>query len=418
MNQVEPSIIERLKTSFDPDDAVSLLQRSVRCPSVTGNEAAYAALLAEELRAIGAEHVTVRDFEPGRPNVWGIRRGREGGGHLLVVGHTDTVHVRNWNDQWAGTERENPFGAALIDGAIWGRGTSDMKAGICTALSAVRLLDRAGIPIDPTITFAFVGDEESGETGSGISAGVRAFAELLNTGEVERPDFAIYAEPTMLNICPAHMGFFIGDVKVIGRPAYFGVPELGVDALRATHAMLSAIWQYSERFKIKPAHPLIGHGFVLVTSIGGGGSIAVPGECGFSYICKVPPGDTLDAIQSDIEATIKGAIQDPEITVAFSYPARRDHAIGGTPFESPSDIEPVRRLRETIKALRPDRGQIEAVPGWSELPFFSALGVPGVYWAPGDVRICHTPKENVNLQDYTDGVVVFAAYLAGAAVRV
>ncbi|WP_027169512.1 M20/M25/M40 family metallo-hydrolase [Mesorhizobium sp. WSM3224] len=414
---IDQSLVARLKASFDRDEAISLLQRSVGCPSITGDEAAYAALLADEMRAIGAERVTMRDFEPGRPNVWGTRRGREGGMRLLVIGHTDTVHVRSWRDRWIGTERENPFGAAIVDGAIWGRGTSDMKAGICTALSAVRTLDRAGILPDPTITFAFIGDEESGEVGSGISAGVRAFSELLANGEVERQDFAIYAEPTMLNICPAHMGFFIADVKVVGRPAYFGVPELGVDALKATHAMLSAIWQYSEQFKIKPAHPLIGHGFVLVTSINGGGSIAVPGECTFSYICKVPPGDSLDAIQSDIEAAVSRAIQDPEVTVAFSYPTRRDHAIGGTPFESPSNIEPVRQLMETVKAVRPDRGEIEAIPGWSELPFLSAVGIPGVYWAPGDVRVCHTPDENVNLQDYLDGVIAFAAYLAGAASR-
>ena len=419
MNTIEPLIIDSIKAALDQDGAIALLRRAIRCPSVTPNEAAFAALLAEELNALDATGVTIRDFEPGRPNVWGVRRGHSDAPHLLVMGHTDTVHVRDWGTRWTGTEREDPFSAVLADGAIWGRGASDLKAGICAALSAVRTLDRAGISLDPTVTFAFVGDEESGEPGSGISAGVRAFTELLRTGEIERPDFAIYVEPTMLDIYPAHMGFFIGDVKVTGRSAYFGVPERGVDALQATHGILAAIWRYSEQFKAKPSHPLVGHGFVLVTSITGGGSIAVPGECSFSYICKVPPGQDLAAIQSEIEATVVGAVGHPEIAVEFSYPSRRDHAIGGTPFESDSGIEPVQRLISAVRAVRPNRGRIEAAPYWSELPFLSALGIPGVYFAPGDISICHTPGEHVNLQDYLDGIVSLAIFLAagGHAVR-
>jgi acetylornithine deacetylase/succinyl-diaminopimelate desuccinylase-like protein len=46
-------------------------------------------------------------------------------------------------------------------------------------LEAVRTLDRAGLEVDPTLLFAFVGDEESGEPGSGISAGARAFSALI-----------------------------------------------------------------------------------------------------------------------------------------------------------------------------------------------------------------------------------------------
>ena len=409
---IDENLVERLRQAADPDGALDLLRRAIGCESITGDEQGFADLLARELQLTGVESVTKRDFEPGRPNVWGVRKGRADGMNLLLIGHTDTVHVRGWREHWQGTEREDPFGAALVDGAIWGRGASDLKAGICTAISAVRLLDRSGIRIDPTLTFGFVGDEESGEPGSGVSAGVRAFAEMIKSGEISKPDFAIYVEPTMLDVYVAHMGFFIGEITVFGRSAYFGVPELGVDALRAAAPVLEALWQVSEGMGKGRKHPLVGHGFVLVTGLNGGGYIAVPGECRISYICKILPGDDLEAAKDGIEAAVRAAITHPEISLSFEYPAMRDHPIGGTPFESIGGEETIERLVSAVQAVRPGRGRIEAAPYWSEQPFLASLGIPGVYFAPGDIRICHTLHENVIVEDYLDGIVALAAFLA------
>ena len=108
---------------------------------------------------------------------------------------------------------------------------------------------------------------------------------------------------------------------------------------------------------------------------------------------------------------------DSRIELAFFYPSPRDHSIGGQPFESLLDEARLERLMSAIRAVRPERGNIEPAPYWSELPILSALGVPGVYFAPGDIRICHTTEENVSLQDYYDGIVTLAAFLAGADCR-
>ena len=105
---------------------------------------------------------------------------------------------------------------------------------------------------------------------------------------------------------------------------------------------------------------------------------------------------------------------DNRIKLQFSYHAPRDHAIGGQPFESQLDEGRLERLVSAVRAIRPERGNIEAAPYWSELPILTALGVPGVYFAPGDIRICHTTAENVSLQDYYDGIVALAAFLSGA----
>jgi acetylornithine deacetylase len=405
--------IARLREAFDKGHALALLRRAIATPSVTGDEAAFAALLKDELISIGAEGVASREFAAGRPNVWGVRRGRQGADTLLMIGHTDTVHVRGWREHWAGTDREDPFGGALVDGAVWGRGASDLKAGLCATIEAVRTLDHAGVPLDPTVLFACVGDEESGEPGMGVSAGVRAFADLIRSGEAPKPDMAIYVEPTMLDVYVAHMGFFLCDIKVIGKSAYFGVPELGVDALKTAHSVLGAIWRYSDELSAGRNHPLVGRGFVLPTGIQGGGYIAVPGECAISLIAKILPGVELGRVRDSLEEAARASIADDRIRLEFSYPASRDHPLGGTPFESTPDEGRLSRLISAVRAVRPDRGKIEAAPYWSELPVFAALGIPGVYFAPGDIRICHTPEENVSLQDYFDGVLALAVFFAG-----
>jgi acetylornithine deacetylase len=83
----------------------------------------------------------------------GRSSGRSGADTLLLIGHTDTVHTCGWKERWAGTERE-PFLRRCCGWRRVGRGASDLKAGICMTLEAVRTLDRAGIEVDPTLLFA------------------------------------------------------------------------------------------------------------------------------------------------------------------------------------------------------------------------------------------------------------------------
>ncbi len=410
---ISTELLACLRDTLDVEGATALLRRAVGTPSVTGTEAAFAGMLADELRTLGAESVTVTDFAPGRPNVWGVLRGVGGGPCLLLIGHLDTVHVRGWSEHWASTERADPFGGVIVDGALWGRGAGDLKAGICTALVAARLLKATGVTQKSDILFAFVGDEESGESDTGRSLGIQALVADIEAGRAPRPDFAVYVEPTRLDVFSAQMGFVICEIVVTGRSAYFGVPEAGVDALKAAYTVLSALFTHSAILEARAPHALVGRPFVLVTGIDGGGYIAVPGECRISLILKVLPGQSLDAAVAELEAAIRSAPVDPAIALMLNYPAGRDHGFGGTPTEISPDLAPVKLLAEAIKAIRPDRGEIRGAPYWSEAPFLvERLGIPTVYCAPGDIANCHTHNEHVDLEEYRDGIIAFAAFLA------
>lgn len=418
--QIDPTLVSRLRSFLNEQAAIGLLRRFIGTPSVTGTEAAFAQLLADELRSLGADQVALVNFAPGRPNVRGLLHGQQmrNGPCLLITGHTDTVHVRGWCEHWAGTERENPFSAALVDGAIWGRGAGDLKTGIATTIAAAKLLAAAGLRPPADILFGFVGDEESGEPGTGISAGIKSLIDEIEAGKLPKPDFAVYVEPTRLNIYTAQMGFVICEISVIGHSAYFGVPELGLDALKAAHAVLSAVWAHSAVMESRAPHELVGRPFVLATGLESGGYIAVPGKSRINLILKVLPGESLDDAVQGLEAAVRNAPVADGIDVSFTYPAARDHRFGGTSAEVASDLGAVRLLGQAVHAVRADRGLIEGAPYWSETPFLiNRLGVPAVYWAPGDIRNCHTLEERVLVKDYLDGIVAFAAFMAAFSER-
>lgn len=412
MMSIERTLIERLRRELDRDDAVAFLQAAVARQSVTGNEANFAAFLEARMAALSLAPQRA-DFQPGRPNVWGERAGRGGGPRLLFVGHTDTVHVRGWKERWAGTSREDPFGGAVVDGAVWGRGSGDLKAGICASLAALDLIDRAGLQLVGDISYAFVGDEESGEPGSGLSAGIKDYAARVDAGDIAHPDFAVYVEPTRLSIFAAQMGFFIADVTITGRSAYFGVPEQGVDALKASHTLLSALWRHSEAISGRACHDLVGRAFLLVTEIAAGGYIAVPGEARLSLIRKVLPGETLDQAVTEFETVVRGVAVQDGIDIDIRYPAGRDHSQGGSPSQVDATLAEIRQLSASLDAALPDRGGIEGAPFWSETPFLiDGIGCPAVYCAPGDITNCHTLEERVDVDEYLAGIVAFASFIA------
>lgn len=410
---------DKLRAALDEQAAINLLQTAVSKESITGNETGFANILADEMRDLAFNCVESADFAPGRINVWGHRGGGGRGPRLLFVGHTDTVPVEGWHEHWrdkdlAGDERANPFAAAIQNGELWGRGSADLKAGICAALVAARTLQTAGIQLAGDFACAFVGDEEGGMPDCGVSAGIRRYTDDVVAGSIPRPDFAVYVEPTRLAVCPAQMGFFIANIRVRGRSAYFGAPELGCDAVRAAHQILSALWTHSQQLAAAGTHDLVGESFILVTAVQGGGYVAVPGECTLSLIQKIRPGEDMDVAVRGTESVIHNAIAGHDgISVEISYPSARDHRCGGTPVAVNADSPAIRALCDSISAAKNRDCDVEGAIYWSESPFLiNKINCPTVYCGPGDIRCCHTPEERVPVDDYFAAAHAFALFAA------
>ena len=416
--------------AVDADGLVDLVRSATRIPSVTGSEADFAAWVHAQLSAGGWDEVRSSDVAPGRPNVYAFAgsgaptsgNGGEastskanGGRSLVLAGHLDTVAVDDWCTEWQGTDRADPYGAHVIDGEIWGRGVADQKAGICAVIEALRAMERTGHRPAGPVTALFVCDEESGQVGSGVSAGMRGAVRDVfgEVGRSESPaDFAVYTEPTTSAVYTAQMGFLIADVALVGRSAYFGTPELGVDALRAGHGLLDELWRHSAEIGSRGGHDLLGEAFLLVTSVSAGGNISVPGRFELSLIRKILPGEDLDEAARAIRTITEQVAERHGVTAEVAFSAPRDHAVGGTPDEVPADDPGVVGLSRSIEATTGRVARIEGAPYWSEKPFLAALGIPGVYFAPGDIANCHTPFERLGIDELISATRALAHFVA------
>ena len=135
------------------DDFTSLIKIDTSNPP--GNETLVAKYLQSLLQKEGIPSV-LAGADPNRLSVIARIKGNGSKKPILVLGHEDVVGVQR--DRWT----EDPFGAKLIDGYIWGRGTIDDKDLVVGGLMSMILLKRSGVQLDRDIIFVSEAGEEGG----------------------------------------------------------------------------------------------------------------------------------------------------------------------------------------------------------------------------------------------------------------
>ena len=106
-------------------DGVVLAQELLRCRSVTPADGGAQAVLAVALERLGFSVTKLRFGEI--ENLFAERAGV--GKHLCFAGHTDVVPP---GPGWG----HDPFGGAVQNGMLYGRGAVDMKSGIAAFVAA------------------------------------------------------------------------------------------------------------------------------------------------------------------------------------------------------------------------------------------------------------------------------------------
>lgn len=176
-------------------DPIKLSQELIRCPSVTPIDAGALDVLEKALTEIGFECTRLPFSEKGTPDVDNLfARLGTGAPHVCYAGHTDVVPAGDLND-W----KYDPFEAAIEDGIMYGRGTSDMKCSIAAFVAAASEIK----DFNGSISLLITGDEE----GPAINGTVKMLKWLEENGHV--PDYCIVGEPTNAEQ--------IGDMMKVGR---------------------------------------------------------------------------------------------------------------------------------------------------------------------------------------------------------
>ncbi|HKW09161.1 MAG TPA: ArgE/DapE family deacylase [Gemmatimonadaceae bacterium] len=379
--------------SITSGDAVALTRELVRVDSrnptlVAGapGEGRVARVLADVLTSWGF-HVDVREAAPGRPNVI-ARMGRRtpGARALMFNGHIDVVGVEGMIHA--------PWDATIREGRLYGRGSSDMKAGVAAmCAAAARAASASGGAVDGEIIVAAVVDEEYS------SVGTRALV-----AEGVRADAAIVTEPTKLAIMPAHKGFVWIDVVVQGRAAHGSKWDVGVDAIRHAGLLLAALDALDIELLPSRVHNLLGRPSLHASTIDGGiGLSTYPDRCHFTIERRTIPGETNVAVMSEIEeAFARVRAKRPEIDASVSMIFE----------QPPSDVAvdaPIVRALDVALRVCDEDVNVTGMSAWTDAAILNEAGIPAICFGPGDIALAHAAEEFVRVDEIERATLVLAA---------
>ena len=369
--------------------ARAILEQLVRIPSPTGEEGAVADAVAAICAGAGLDVATAAIAE-GRRNV--VARWKSGRGpRLLLTGHLDTVPA---GDGWT----RDPYGAAVADGRLYGRGACDMKGGIAAMLGAIVDLRRKGAEPSGEVTLAAVAGEEEDSAGTRalVAAGIEA-------------DMGVLAEPTGMRLVTGNRGLLNFRIVVRGASAHASEPAVGRNAIAAAATVVRELEAVDRALGTRP-HALFGAPSLTVGTIHGGSRpYIVPDRCEIEVDRRVNPDESPRQVREEIEAAIARARRDvpwleAEIHDGPDYLA----------FEVPEGHTLVRAMKAAMQGA----GVAAEVSAWraaSDAGFLVRnAGIPCVLFGPGDIaQAAHRPDEWIDLDDLDTAQRVFESLIVG-----
>lgn len=314
--------------------------------------------------------------------------GEGDGATLILNGHVDVVpegDPARWTvPAWRGT---------VSAGRVWGRGSADMKGGLCCALFAARAIREAGLELAGRLLIhSVVGEEDGG-------LGTLAAIERGHVGEA-----AIVLEPTGLVVAPAQAGALGFRLTVPGKAAHGALRAEGVDPLEKFLPLHAAMREFEDRLNREGADPLFSaYEIPYALCIGRVEAGIWASTVAESLICEGRLGVPVDADLGETRRAFAEAIGE----AARSDPWLRAHppilAWPGAQFGPaaiPADHELVRVLAGAHEAATGRRPEVRGVPYGADMRLLvNEGGVPTVIYGPGDVRRAHAPDEFVPIAE-------------------
>ncbi|MCF8034925.1 MAG: ArgE/DapE family deacylase [Desulfarculaceae bacterium] len=310
MNSLEKKIIGEVDSL--ESEIVDFTARLVAQPSTLGNEAGVLEVMEQEMVKLGLTPQKVEidpevlaghpGFGPvpwsyeGRYNVVAVRPAdAEGGKSALFNGHLDVVSpepLGRWN--------RDPFDPVVEDGWLYGRGGSDMKAGVAAMTYALQAVQKAGLGLSAPVTLEGVIEEEC--TGNGALACVVAGHDA---------DAVLIPEPLGQSILTGQVGVCWFKVSLGGVPIHVLDTHGGVNAIEKCCLLIQALRVMEEEINAEPLPglPQVVHpaNFNVGVINGGDWPSTVPAMAEFHCRQGFMPGTSFDQIKAKVEQTIAAA---------------------------------------------------------------------------------------------------------------
>jgi succinyl-diaminopimelate desuccinylase len=322
--------------------------------------------------------IEFHEYEPGRTSAIARAGGAEGKAPLCMTGHLDVVPLgtRKWS--------KDPFAGEADGDKLYGRGSSDMKAGVAAMLVAAasfsgKLNNTAGLVL--VLTAA----EENGCVGSRHLA---ALPKLMG-----KAGAIVVGEPTSNYPMVGHKGSIKFHVSFRGVSAHGSMPQLGVNAItKAAKAILKL-----EEFQFGvPEHPVMGLPTMNVgTFEGGSGVNLVPDLATIGVDIRTVPGTNHSVLLS----RLKDLLSEGKIEIIAD-----SEAVWTEPDEAW-----VQRVFEICKPILKETPVARTMPYMTDAANLRKVydGAPTLVLGPGEAAMAHQTDEYCHMERIRQSVQIY-----------
>lgn len=314
---------------------------------------------------------------------------KEKGPILHFNGHYDVVPP---GTGW----KTDPFKPVIIGNKLYGRGTSDMKGGLASIVTAVKALIEVEAAINGTLEVSMTPDEEIG--------GLCGVNYMLEEGIV-KPNYCVIAEPSGYNrIWIGHKGALWAEIIVYGKTAHASTPWLGVNAFEKMVKLANKMFTIlkpkieSRTTKYETDIPEGKKATIAIgTIVKGGVKInVIPDKMVFQIDRRVLPEENFEDVIREIENIIEEAKrEDPELNAELKVLFKA----------KPAAIPPEAKLATTLKAIVKDvikeEPRLTLSTGFLDARFFVEKNVETVTYGPGSISQAHVANEYIEVDKIT-----------------
>ncbi len=261
---------------------VKYLRDIVAIPSMSSDEERVVHRIQREMEKLDFDETTIDPM--------GNLIGRVGSGSKSIAldAHIDTVEVSD-PDQW----ETDPFDPIVKDGSVFGRGTTDMKAGNVSSVYAAAILKKSGLLPDDLSLYVTATVQE--EDCDGL-----CWQYIVNEDKL-RPDVVVITEPTSLAVYRGQRGRMEIEISTSGVSAHGSAQARGVNAVYKMADIIEDVARLNQ--KLKPHEPL-GKGSVAISQIRSTSPslCAVADGCTIHLDRRLTSGETEETAVAELQA--------------------------------------------------------------------------------------------------------------------
>ena len=331
-----------------------------------------------------------------RPNLIALFKGKNRGGKVWILSHTDIVPPGD-RSLWDG----DPFEMRIDGDLLIGRGVEDNQHGIVSSLAALTAIRELNVDLPRDVGLVFVADEETGNY-YGLDFVLKQRRDLFSENDLIIVPDAGNEDGTMIEV--AEKSILWMKILVLGKQCHASMPQKGNNSLRAAASMIVALEELYTEFDYEDLifsppkstfEPTKKEANVPNIN-------TVPGSDIFYIDCRVLPKYQLDLIKEAIQR-ICGEVADRRgVQVDFEI-VIQEQAAPPTPSNAPIVVA----LKDAIREIYGREAKPMGIGGGTVAAFFRKAGLPAAVWSTCN-DTAHQPNEYVSRKKLLDDAKVFA----------